>query len=260
MSLAALGRFAAAFAMPSQEIAVIADVHANVTALAAVLADIERRGVTAIVNLGDDANGPLDPAGTVARLRELRALHVRGNGDRMTGEGGATARRSAQYARERLAPDALRWLRERPAVVRGAGFLACHGTPQSDEKYLLETVVDGRVVLADSAEIRDRLGNTGDATLVLCGHSHMPRQVRLDDGRLIVNPGSVGLPAYADSQPTPHVVGTGSPQARYAIVRGATDCWTAELIAVDYDWAAAAAAARTAGWEEWARNLETGCA
>jgi predicted phosphodiesterase len=245
--------------MNAMEFAVIADVHGNAWALEAVLADLARRGVQAIVNLGDNANGPLDPVRSVVLLRSCGAVHVRGNGDRMTGEGGPTARRSAGFARERLDADALRWLRELPAQVRGEDWIAFHATPRSDEEYFLENVAAGKTVLASRAEITARLGDADDAaSLVLCGHTHIPRLVRLEDGRLIVNPGSVGLPAYQDDAPSPHVVETGSPHARYAIVRRVAADWRVEFVAVPYDWSAAGVAARAAGWSEWARHVETG--
>lgn len=244
--------------MSSVEFAIIADVHGNAWALEAVLADIARHGVTTIVNLGDDANGPLDPARSVALLRASVAVHVRGNGDRMTGEGGPAARRSALFARERLDDDALRWLRERPLQVRGDGWTAFHATPRSDEEYFLENIAAGKTRLATRAEIAARLGPT-DASLVLCAHTHLPRFVRLDRGTAILNPGSVGLPAYEDDSPLPHVVENGSPHARYAIARRDGAEWRAAFHAVPYDWAAAAAAARAAGWPRWADYLETGC-
>ena len=245
--------------MDSTELAVIADVHGNALALEAVLADIAQRGVKRIVNLGDNANGPLDPARSVELLRGCGAMHVRGNGDRMTAEGGATARKSAMFARERLDQAALRWLRELPLELRGGGWLAMHASPRSDEEYVLENVVAGKTVLAIRAEITTRLIGA-DASLVLTGHTHIPRVVRLDDGRLVVNPGSVGLPAYVDDAPIPHVVETGSPDARYALVQKDAAGWRVELITVPYDWRAAGAAARAAGWDAWARYVETGYA
>lgn len=203
--------------MNATELAVIADVHGNAWALEAVLRDIARRGVKAIVNLGDNANGPLDPARSVELLRGCGATHVRGNGDRMTGDCGAAARGSARFARERLDADALRWLRELPAVVRGEDWIAFHATPRSDEEYFLENVAARKTVLASREEITGRLGVT-DASLVLWGHTHISRLVRIGDGRLVVNPGSVGLPAYQDDEPVPNAVETGSPDARYAVV------------------------------------------
>jgi predicted phosphodiesterase len=243
--------------MKEMELAVIADVHGNAWALEAVLDDIARRGVKAIVNLGDNVNGPLDPARSLELLRGCSALHVRGNGDRMTGEGGAGARRSALFARERLAADALQWLRELPLFVQGEDWIAFHATLRSDEDYFLENVVAEKTVLAGRSEIAERLGAT-TASLILCGHTHLPRLVRLADGRMIVNPGSVGLPAYHDDEPVPHDVETGSPDARYAIVRGEAGRWRAEFVAVSYDWNAAAAVARAAGWPAWAHQIETG--
>ena len=55
-------------------------------------------------------------------------------------------------------------------------------------------------------------------SLILCAHTHIARAVRLRDGRLIVNPGSVGSPGYRDVHPFPHVVEAGTPDARYAIL------------------------------------------
>lgn len=243
--------------MQATEMAVIADVHGNAWALEAVLHDVARRGVKTIVNLGDNANGPLDPVRAVELLRGCGAVHVRGNGDRMTGEGGAAARRSAVFARERLDADALGWLRELPQEARGEGWIAFHATIRSDEEYLLENVAAGKTVLASAEEIATRLGEV-DAALVLSGHTHIPRVVRLADGRTVVNPGSVGLPAYEDDQPAPHVVETGSPDARYAIVRGDVTGWRVEFVSVPYDWRVAGAAARAAGWPAWARHVETG--
>jgi putative phosphoesterase len=243
--------------MKAMELAVIADVHGNAWALEAVLDDIARRGVKTIVNLGDNVNGPINPARSLELLRSCTALHVRGNGDRMTGEGGAGARGSARFARERLATDALQWLRELPFSVQGEDWIAFHATPRSDEDYFLENVVGGKTVLASVSEIAARLGDT-TASLVLCGHTHLPRLVRLPNGPMIVNPGSVGLPAYHDDEPVPHDVETGSPDARYAIIRGEAGRWRVEFVAVPYDWNAAAAVARAAGWPAWAHQIETG--
>lgn len=239
------------------ELAVIADIHGNALALDAVLADIKGRGVATIVNLGDNANGPLEPARCVESLRACGAIHVRGNGDRMTGEEGSTARGSALFARQRLDAEALRWLRELPTKASGDDWLAFHAAPGSDEEYLLEKIVNGKVVLASHDEIASRLGTVSES-LVLCGHTHLPRCVQISNGPLIVNPGSVGLPAYRDTSHPPHVVETESPDARYAMVRRDAERWSVELIAVTYDVPRAAAMARAAGWNEWAHNLETG--
>ncbi len=171
----------------SLRMAVIADVHGNAFALEAVLADIARRGVQTIVNLGDNANGPLDPARCVALLREHATVNVRGNGDRMVG-GDREIFRSAEFARERLDTAAIAWSRELPPVHEGDGWVAFHATPESDVEYLFEEVTTNGVWLRSAAEVAECVrGVRGE--LLLSGHTHVPRERRLADGRLVVNPG-----------------------------------------------------------------------
>jgi hypothetical protein len=106
-------------------------------------------------------------------------------------------------------------------------------------------------------EIDARLGPV-DAQLVACGHTQVPRVVRASGGQLIVNPGSVGLQAYDDIHPHPHVVETGSPDARYAVVERRATGWTAMLVSVPYDHAGMAALAMANGRPDWAAALATG--
>ncbi len=239
-------------------LAVIADIHGNAPALAAVLARISAWRPDRILQLGDACNGPVDPAGTIVLLRAIRAGHVRGNGDRMVGvdtEPVVTA--SARFARERISPTDRAWLAGWPATIADEDWLACHGSPRSDTEYLLEEVTAAGAAPRPPAEVAAILGPTS-ARLILCGHTHLPRAVRLPDGLLVVNPGSVGLPAYDDDQPFPHKMETGSPQARFALLERTTAGWEADLQAVDYDWDRAAAQAEANGWPAWARALRTG--
>lgn len=240
------------------KLAVIADIHGNRPALAAVLADLQARTPDVVVNLGDACNGPIDPAGTASLLRALPAHHVRGNGDRMVGappEKDISA--SARFARERLSAENRAWLGGWPAVAQGDGWLACHGSPRSDTEYLLEQVGATGVSARSAAGVAAILG-PGKPGLVLCGHTHLPRVLALPDERLVVNPGSVGLPAYDDDQPYPHKIETGSPLARYAIVERTAAGWRAELIGAAYDWEGSAALADGYGWPAWARAVRTG--
>jgi len=94
--------------------------------------------------------------------------------------------------------------------------------------------------------------------LILCGHSHIARAVRLADGRMIVNPGSVGSPGYRDVHPFPHVVEAGTPDARYAILELVKGAWHATFRHVPYDHNAMAALARRNGQPELASALATG--
>jgi prevent-host-death family protein len=97
-----------------------------------------------------------------------------------------------------------------------------------------------------------------NASLILCGHTDIPRVVRLRDGRMIVNPGSVGLPGYDGQTPVPCKIEVGTPDACYAIVQRTSGGWSATIRYVPYDNAAAAEMARANGMTVWASALATG--
>ena len=120
-----------------------------------------------------------------------------------------------------------------------------HGTPADDNQYLLEDVIAGRLALASPADIDAPARRTDCRRIVLCAHSHQPRLAHAPGGLLIVNPGSVGCPAYADPTSPAHVSETGSPHARYALLTRHAGRWAVDQIAIDYDWEAAAARARS---------------
>ncbi len=103
-----------------------------------------------------------------------------------------------------------------------------HGTPESDMLSFLETVTPDGLREASREEIIQRTGMV-DAKFILCGHTHLPREVRLNHGCLIVNPGCVGLPAYADDMPHPHIIENRTPHARYAILEKTDKSWNADL-------------------------------
>ena len=118
-------------------------------------------------------------------------------------------------------------------------------------------MVSWGVQLDPQEEIEARASGI-DAGLILYAHTHVPRVLRLSDGRVMVNPGSVGCPAYSDETPAPHVVQVGHPYASYAVVHGGPGAWAVTHRAVAYDWDAAAEQARGHGREDWARAVGTG--
>lgn len=249
-------------------VALISDIHGNRWALAAVLEHLGRQRVDAIWNLGDILSGPLEPAATAELLLPLALPTIRGNHERQLL---ACAERpggpSDQLAFERTEPHHHAWLRGLPsALAPRPDVLLCHGTPRSDLEPLLETIeLDGQRP-ASHAEIEARAGEA-PARLIACGHTHVPRLARTRDGRIIVNPGSVGLQAYDSDhplappeQPALYYVETGSPHASYAIVDDASPGWEVSFHRVAYDWEAAAACAERNGRPEWAHALRTGFA
>jgi predicted phosphodiesterase len=240
--------------------AAIADVHGNHLALEAVLADIRAQGIVEIVNLGDCLSGPLEAGRTADILIGLGATTVRGNHDRYLIENTADAMPSwEQHAYSQLQPRHLDWLRGLPfSTILHDEIYLCHATPKNDDSYWLESVSsEGHVFLKPLEDIEALAGGI-DVPMILCGHSHIPRMVRLSDGRLIVNPGSVGCPAYSDDTPYRHKVETGHPMASYCIIEKTAAGWTPHFRTVAYDHMAMAELADTNARPDWAGALAGG--
>lgn len=182
------------------KVAAIYDIHGNLPALEAVLAEIEQATPDLIVVGGDVASGPM-PRATLDRLMGLgeRARFVRGNADRelvacfdgkplsakLPEEVQAITAWAARQL-ERRHRDFLASFVERAVLsIDGVGdVLFCHGSPRSDEEILTAATPDRRLQAA-LAEV--------EQTVVVCGHTHM--QFDRQFGKIrIVNAGSVGMP------------------------------------------------------------------
>jgi predicted phosphodiesterase len=245
--------------------AVLSDIHGNLPALHAVLSDARAQGATAHLNLGDILAGPLWPAETARLLMLQDWPTIAGNHERqMLTQAPDKMGASDRYAAQQIDDKVRQWMAALPTVMRPQEQLLCvHGTPSSDLHYLLETVTADHgqnsskgVRQATPDEVRPRLGQV-PATLVLCGHSHMPRHTMVDATEL-ANPGSVGLPAFEHDEPHLHDMETGTPQARYALVQREALGWRVSLRAVDYDYEAAARQAEKNHRPDWADALRTG--
>jgi putative phosphoesterase len=240
-------------------IAIVADIHGNLAALEAVEADISRHGVDLIVNLGDSLSGPLLPLETAQYLMAAGWLCLAGNHERQilsfqAGHGGP----SDEYAHSQLTSKELEWMRAlTPSARLSEDVFLCHGTPRSDCEYFLETLDGSTLRLASHEEIAERLGSE-TAPVVACGHTHVPRALRSALGQLIVNPGSVGLPAYTDDHPVPHAIETGSTDARYAVLERTRAGWQVWHCAVPYDFQSMARLAMKRRRRDWERALMTG--
>jgi diadenosine tetraphosphatase ApaH/serine/threonine PP2A family protein phosphatase len=197
--------------------ALLYDIHGNLPALEAVLGDAEAAGAQSFVLGGDYAFAGAWPSETVAVLRELDALWIRGNGERWTADVDAApdqdfVRRALAYAAEMLGDGLVSELDALPAQAEVDGVLFCHGSPRSDVETFAPEPVAGEEGLLEDAE----------QPVVVFGHSHVQFR-RQGAGRLLVNPGSVGMPFDGDRR------------AGYALWRGNREF---ELRRVEYDFAA----------------------
>ena len=139
-------------------IAAISDIHGNLDALEAVLADIARHGVDVTVNLGDIVSGHLQPRATAARLMGLDLPTIRGNHERQLFGDPVRMGVSDAFARAQLLPEQLAWIDALPATLRlRPDVLLVHGTPQSDLVYFLDSVTPQGSRAATPEEVADGL-------------------------------------------------------------------------------------------------------
>jgi putative phosphoesterase len=178
-------------------IAALYDVHGNVPALDAVLAEVD---ADLIVVGGDVVAGPW-PSESLERLRDLgdRVRFIRGNADREVVEAPKPAREGGpppelmEFVRQRLSEDQLSFLAALPltesVAVEGLGqVLFCHATPRDDEELLTR--------ISPNERWRAALDGV-EEPVVVCGHTHVQFDRRIGEIR-VVNSGSVGMPYEAE--------------------------------------------------------------
>ncbi len=218
-------------------IALLYDVHGNLPALDAVLADAREAGAAGWVVGGDVALFGAYPEETVARLRSLHnARWLRGNGERWTAapdDAPEAVQGAISRCRELLGEDIVAELARLPETHADGETLYCHGSPQSDVQSFLPEPAD------DEPELLAGLP-TGVRRLVF-GHTHLAFRRQTAQGIELVNPGSVGMPWDGDHD------------AAYAILH---DDGRVELRRVEYDWRAYAAAVRERVGELPAKRIE----
>ncbi len=271
------------------KIAIVSDIHSNIFALEAVINHFKRKSVDIVVNLGDILYGPIAPQATYERLRALKdefnLVTIRGNQDRHIYEADEAELKSNStmaFIHEDLSGEAMDWMRALPFDRQLTDYLyLCHGTPDNDLIYLLEDVSSGHAQLREDSEIESLLAGN-KSKIILCGHTHTPRDYLLKQAdrtsnpehvgdylkntntmsQRIINPGSVGLQAYSDDLPVPHIMQTKSPEASYTLLELGQNknIYKVSHEKVSYDVDSAARLAKLRGRDDWVKALETGYA
>lgn len=230
-----------------ERIAVISDIHGNMTALRAVLADIEHRDISRIVNLGDLAGKGPDGAATVDLCRDICEANVRGNWDEalatVSGEDWATPEQ------EKLGPDRLAWLGALPFacdfVLGGRRIRLVHASPQGVFHRVYQSGEDGpKLAMFETTEHTDP-----DFVPDVVGYGDIHTSyIRTFHGKILFNAGSVGNPLDLT-------------MAAYAILESTGASLAINLVHVPYDIEAELRRARESGmafYDEYAFELTTG--
>ena len=242
------------------KLAVLSDIHSNVFALEAVIDDAKRHSVDMIINLGDILYGPIAPRATYDLLMQHEVVTICGNQDRqiVEAEEEAVSSSTMAFIIDDLGAGPISWMKSLPFDIQlNNEVYLCHGTPNDDLTYLLESVEQGCARLRSDSEIIGLL-NGQKSKLICCGHTHIPRTVSLTTGQIIVNPGSVGLQAYTDDEPFVHSMENFNSMASYSVAENTRDSWTINHIKVPYDVKRAAAECKKRNRMDWVHFLTTG--
>ncbi len=195
---------------------ILSDIHANLEALEAVLADADQRGGFDVVwGLGDLVGYGPDPNACIQRLQEYQLLAVAGNHDYAaigkleTDLFNDAAAAAAKWTTEQLTPGPVQFLKSLPEVAVVEPFTLVHGSLRSP---VWEYLVSQDAALSTLALLQTQF--------CLVGHSHIPflckeeqgepgfeefpedQVITLDDRRWIINPGGVGQPRDGNPKPS----------------------------------------------------------
>jgi putative phosphoesterase len=203
-------------------IAILSDIHGNLTAFEAVLADLRETAPDLVMHGGDLADGGSRPAEVIDHIRALGWQGVMGNGDELlirpeSLEEAArlssaplalwsAVREMAAFTRDSLGDERLSWLRELPLVISLPGLAVVHASP--------ETCWNAPVANATNADLEQIYGSL-DRAMVVFGHTHLPAIRRMQGSvKILINTGSVGLPFDGDPRASYLLLDNDSPQIR----------------------------------------------
>ncbi|MGQ9609080.1 MAG: metallophosphoesterase family protein [bacterium] len=192
------------------KIALIGDIHANLPALDAVLKDARQRGADTIWNVGDTIGYGAYPDEVVDLIRHENIQSILGNYDAKVLKVKQKESKwkkvpekwvAFKWAYDNLSKANRDYLSSLPTELRfdieGKRFLIVHGSPESDEEYILPDTPEERLI---------KLSNVSNADIIICGHSHQPFKKKFNN-IWFINAGSVGRPDDGD------------PRASYAILQ-----------------------------------------
>ncbi len=238
-----------------KSVTIFGDIHGNLPALEAVLADMEARELSPLYCLGDLVGYGTFPNEVIKIIRERNIPTLMGNYDQGVGNSGddcgcaytskeaeALGKRSIAWSNQNTTEDNKLFLRhltdQIPLQLNGLHIRLVHGSPRKINEYLYEDRPDATM---------ERLLDMAEADVLVCGHTHIPYHRILPSGRHVVNAGSVGKPK------------DGNPQACYVVLEASNRDFTVTFRRVRYDLERAAQAIEASDMpNEYAEMLRTG--
>ena len=214
-----------------KQLTIFGDIHANLPALEAVLADIDARNLDNLYCLGDLVGYGVWPNEVITAVRQRNIPTIMGNYDQGVGqdsddcgcayktpEAQALGERSIAWSNAHTSAENKAYLRELvtqiPLQLGDLKVVLVHGSPRKVNEYLYEDRPEASL---------ERLLDMVEADVLVCGHTHLPYHRVLGSGRHVVNAGSVGKPK------------DNNPQACYLVLTGEGKDLSVEFIRVPYD-------------------------
>ena len=237
------------------QVTIFGDIHANLPALEAVLADMDARDLSPLYCLGDLVGYGTFPNEVIETIRERNIPTLMGNYDLGVGNSSddcgcaytskvaeELGKRSIAWSNRKTSDENKLYLRQItdqiPLQLDGLRVQLVHGSPRKINEYLFENRPDASL---------ERLLDLAQADVLVCGHTHIPYHRVLPSGRHVVNAGSVGKPK------------DGSPQACYVVLEASNGSLTVNFKRVPYDVERAAQAIEATEMpNEYAQMLRTG--
>lgn len=238
-----------------QQATIFGDIHGNLPALEAVLADMQANNLSPDYCLGDLVGYGTFPNEVIEIIRERNIPTIMGNYDLGVGNSSddcgcaytskiaeALGKRSIAWTNQNTTSDNKLFLQQLaaqiPLQLDGLRVLLVHGSPRKINEYLFEDRPDATM---------ERLLDLAEADVLVCGHTHIPYHKILPSGRHVVNAGSVGKPK------------DGNPQACYVVIEVLNNKLSVTFKRVPYDVERAAKAIEASGMpHEYAHMLRTG--
>lgn len=213
------------------QLTIFGDIHANLPALEAVLADIEQRGLANLYCLGDLVGYGTSPNDVITAIRERNIPTLMGNYDQGVGNDSddcgcaytnpiseALGKRSIAWTNAHTSAENKAYLRQLarqfPLQLGDLRVVLVHGSPRRINEYLFEDRPDSSL---------ERLLDMVEADVLVCGHTHLPYHKVLPSGRHVINAGSAGKPKDGD------------PRAGYVVLEANERDLTGNFIRVEYD-------------------------
>jgi predicted phosphodiesterase len=232
------------------KIALISDIHGNIPALEAVFKSIMDKGISEIYNLGDTCYGPLWPEETVNLIINNNIKSIMGNSDEDIIKY-SLKNETVKYTISKLSENSKNWINALPDIYEDEKITLFHGSPNNKNKYFFENIINEQIIIKENNEIKRNIKNI-ETKYICFGHSHLERIVKIDN-QILINAGSVGLPAYSEDKPK-HKIETYNNYAKYVIINNNN----VEIYNVEYDYKSSSRKAKENNRSDWSKYIENG--